>query len=246
MRDVTLITGPLRSGTSCVTGLLECCGFDLGKNIRILREPSEYNPNGHFEPDLLYTINERLLIESANGPWSILRIPGKAALAELAAQREKYFRLFLRKFDGEVCKDPLMCLTLRFWDPYWPELQRVVFCLRHPLAVAHSIRERYWLPVAQGVEVWRTYVTRFFEGATRCQVFIFDFDAFCQAPRPAFNALLTWLGRSIPEKEMQYCLDTFLTLEYIHWWPDDVECFDIPVHIRDLYREIQSRAGAWR
>ena len=52
MNKVTIVTGPLRSGTSCVTGLLELCGFDLGKNVRILRNPTPMNPRGHFEPDL--------------------------------------------------------------------------------------------------------------------------------------------------------------------------------------------------
>lgn len=58
MTSVTLVTGPLCSGTSCVTGLLELCGFDLGRRVRILRNPTDYNPKGHFEPDLLVTISE--------------------------------------------------------------------------------------------------------------------------------------------------------------------------------------------
>jgi hypothetical protein len=54
----------MRSGTSCVTGLLELCGFDLGRNIRVLRNPTPMNPRGQFEHDLLFTVNERLLVET--------------------------------------------------------------------------------------------------------------------------------------------------------------------------------------
>ena len=75
MTQVTIVTGPIRSGTSCITGLLERCGFDLGRNIRILRDETEFNPKGHFEPDLLYTINERLLIEVPGGEWGLLDPP---------------------------------------------------------------------------------------------------------------------------------------------------------------------------
>ena len=131
---------------------------------------------------MLYAINHRLLVETDRTLWSIIEPPEESALAEIAAKREHYFRLFLRKFDGELCKDPLMCLTLPFWEPYWPELQYIVFCLRHPLAVAQSVIKRYWVPLELGFELWRTYVTRFFNADRRKKVFIFDFDAFCRSP----------------------------------------------------------------
>lgn len=244
MKEVTLITGPLRSGTSCVTGLLECCGFDLGKNIRVLRTPTSSNPKGHFELDLLYTINDRLLVESAHGPWSILKIPDEPILAELAAKREHYFRLFLSKFDGELCKDPVMCLMLPFWEPYWSELQRIVFCLRHPLAAAHSMKDRYWLPTAQGLRVWQIYTARFFHHRTRCQVYIFDYDAFRQAPCDVFTALLRWLRRSLPTQELQKHLESFFQVNHVHWSFGERELQTLPDDVRELYLEIRSRAGA--
>lgn len=244
MKEVTLITGPLRSGTSCVIGLLECCGFDLGKNIRVLRNPTEHNPHGHFELDLLFTINTRLLTESNGHSWGIFAPPPESVLKSLAARRERYFRLFLRKFDGEVCKDPLMCLTLLFWEPYWPELRRSVFCLRHPLAVAQSIEKRYRIPVPLGLKLWETYTTRFFGAATRCQVFIFDFDAFQQSPNVVFGSLLTWLGRTMPATEIDQRLTNFLGPDHIHWVVSKKDQGTLPAEIRDLYEDLRSRAGA--
>lgn len=243
MKEVTLITGPLRSGTSCVIGLLECCGFDLGKNIRVLRNPTEHNPRGHFELDLLFTINERLLLESSGHPWGIFAPPTESALKALAAQRERYFRLFLRKFDGEVCKDPLMCLTLPFWEPYWPELQRIVFCLRHPMAVAQSIEKRYMLPVHLGLKLWETYTARFFGAATHCQVFIFDFDAFQQSPTLAFASLLAWLGRPTPEAGIHQQMTNFFGSTHVHWAFDEKEGQTLPDEIWSLYLDIRSRVG---
>ena len=194
-RDVTIVTGPLRSGTSCVTGLLELSGFDLGRNVRILRRPSEHNPRGHLEPDLLFTINERLLIEASGGGCGVLRVPEREALAGLAGKRERYFRLNIRKFDGELCKDPRLCLTLPFWERHWPELRRAVFCLRHPMAVARSMQKRYGISRSEGLELWHTYSRRFFQADKRCRVFVFDFDAFARDPIVEFAPLLDWLGR---------------------------------------------------
>lgn len=240
MKEITAVTGPMRSGTSCVTGLLEHCGFDLGRNVRILRNPTEMNPKGHFEPDLLFTINERLLIETPNGPWSMFHVPEEQALAELAAKRERYFRLFIRKFDGELFKDPLMCLTLPFWEQHWPGLQRMVFCLRHPLAVARSMKKRYGLSVAYGLELWYTYTARFLRCPKRSRVFIFDFDAFIETPAAVCARLLEWLERPLKEEEPERRLDGFFSMEYVHWSFDEASLRDLPAYVSDLYLEIRS------
>lgn len=244
MKAITIITGPLRSGTSCVTGALERCGFDLGQNVRILRNETPMNPKGHFEPDLLYAINERLLLETPNGTWNPLHIPPEDALAELAAARERYFHQFIRQFDGEICKDPLFCLTLPFWERQWPELRRAVFCLRHPLAVARSMNERYWISIELGVKLWQTYTSRFFECRKRSQVFVLDFDAFASNPVPVFTELLNWLKRPLPEEEFLQRFDGFFDSKYVHWEYGKAELEKLPDSIRDLYATLRSRAGA--
>jgi hypothetical protein len=194
MREITIVTGPMRSGTSCVTGLLELCGFDLGRNIRVLRDATPMNPRGHFEHDLLFAINERLLIEIALF-WGVFTPPPRDEIMELAARREKYFRLFLREFDGDLCKDPLFCLTLGAWRKVWPELRRAVFCLRNPAEVAVSMRKRYGTDFEEGLRIWREYSLRFMENSDGLSVFIFDFNRFCRKPADTFAELLNWLGR---------------------------------------------------
>ncbi|MDR3265489.1 MAG: hypothetical protein LBT15_05725 [Synergistaceae bacterium] len=196
MREASIVTGPMRSGTSCVTGLLELCGFDLGRNIRVLRNPTPMNPRGHFEHDLLFAINERLLVEA--GPCGgLFTPPPREELAALAANRQKYFRIFLKEFDGELCKDPLFCLTLAAWLDVWPELRRAVFCLRNPAEVAVSMRKRYGTDFHEGLRVWREYSLRFIENSNRINVFIFDYNRFCREPLDTFSELLNWFGRPV-------------------------------------------------
>jgi hypothetical protein len=170
--------------------------------------------------------------------------PPESALKALASRRERYFRLFLRKFDGEVCKDPLMCLTLPYWEPYWPELKHRVFCLRHPLAVAQSMEKRYGLPVRMGLQLWETYTTRFFSADTHCRTYIFDFDAFRISPRTAFSALLAWLSRPMPETEIDQRLESFFGAEHVHWVIDGNEQGILPDAIRSLYADLRSHTGA--
>jgi hypothetical protein len=242
---VTVVTGPLRSGTSCLTGLLEYCGFDLGRNIRVLRKPTEHNPKGHFEADLLFTINSRLLFEAGEGD-GIFQVPDAQALADLAANRPRYFQLFLRKFDGELCKDPLFCLTLRHWEAHWPALRRAIFCLRHPMAVARSIEKRYGISIQEGLELWQTYSTRFFCDTRRCEIFVFDFDAFQRKPQAVFTQVLDWLDRPQPEAELQKQLIGVWDETFVHWAFDETKLQSLPGPVRDWYLMLQSNPGPWR
>jgi hypothetical protein len=184
----------MRSGTSCVTGLLELCGFDLGRNIRVLRDPTPMNPRGHFEHDLLFAIHERLLIETAPF-WGLFTPPPREEIMELAAKRQNYFRVFLKEFDGELCKDPLFCLTLAAWREAWPGLRRAVYCVRHPAEVAASMSKRYGTGIDEGFRLWREYSRRFLENSDGMDVFFFDFNRFCREPAGTFAELLRWLGR---------------------------------------------------
>jgi hypothetical protein len=243
MKKVTVVTGPMRSGTSCLTGLLERCGFDLGRNIRVTRDETDHNPKGHFETDLLFTINCRLLTEVPGRAFDPFSIPEHNAIAELASKREKYFTLFLSKFDGELCKDPLLCVTLAFWEKRWPELQGAIYCLRNPLAVAHSMHRRYQTSIQQGLSLWQEYTSRLFRNNTHCNVFIFDFDLFAQTPVPTMATLLNWLERPMKEKEIGRTLDGFFSLEYIHSIVERTALENTPTKIRQMYELLRSKAG---
>ena len=241
LREVTLVTGPLRSGTSCLTGLLERCGFDLGTNLDVQRAPSPHNPRGHFECSLLLTINKRLLLE-ADGRGELLRVPTIDSLARLAPYRESYFKLFVREFDGDLCKDPLMCLTLPFWEPHWPTLTRVVYCLRHPLAVARSMSRRYESDVPGGLEAWLSYTRRLLDAPGRAAFHIFDFDAFQRRPVETLGRTLSWLGRPLEPESIRQKVAGFYDRDHIHWAPENS---DLPPHVEPIYRDLlrQSAEG---
>jgi hypothetical protein len=166
-------------------------------------------------------------------------------LAELAGKRVRYFKLFIRKFDGGLCKDPLLCLTLPFWERHWPELRRAVFCLRHPMAVARSMQKRYGLSRSEGLELWHTYTRRFFQADKRCRVFVFDFDAFAQDPVVELSSLLDWLERPMSSGDIEQKLDGFFDAEHVHWNFGDDVLQDAPAHVRETYFDIRSQAGPW-
>jgi len=241
MKEITIVTGPLRSGTSCTTGLLEKCGVDLGRTVRVLRNPTEYNPCGHYEPDLLFTINNQLIKESGNGTYSALMPPPEADVSAIFHKRSRYFQLFIKKFDGELCKDPLLCLTLKGWRQYWPELKRAVFCLRNPLAVAKSMNHRYGIELPDAFGLWQTYTIRFLKSIKGLDCFIFDFDQFCSNPLLSFAALLDWLKKpceiSILEKNVSEFLITARSVI------NSNQLIMLPSDTLNLYQELLKNPG---
>lgn len=243
--QITAITGPMRSGTSCLTGLLELCGFDLGRRIRVLRNPTEFNCRGHFETDLLFTINNRLLEEVPGGFYNVFSVPDQDDLTTLASEREKYFRLFIQKFDGNLFKDPLLCLTYHLWEKRWPELNRVIFCLRHPLAVALSMQNRYMLSLDYCFNLWLTYVNRFFDSSKRSKVYIFDFDAFIESPAKSLANVLEWLGcAAVSQEDIQKHVSSFYDSKAAN--SDgcrDKQCQVIPDVIKTRYSELAAKAN---
>jgi hypothetical protein len=242
IKQVTLITGPLRSGTSCVIGLLEQYGFNLGENIRVLRRKTQHNPMGHFELDLLFTINNRLLVECPGNDYSVFCVPEPEIIAKLAARRDAYFTMFVNKFDGNMCKDPLMCLTLPYWKKHWPNLTRVIYCLRHPVAVACSIEKRYQIKKEKALELWHTYTKYFFKGANSFDVFIFDFDLFCCNPEKEMTSLLSWLNHPLIPEKIQAEIDSFFIKEAVHssYGTDELE--SVPDKIKKTYLALQLNA----
>lgn len=240
MKDVTVVTGPMRSGTSCITGLLELCGLDLGQNLEVLRDSTEYNPRGHFELGLLFTINERLCYEASGGSASIFNIPEQMAMDRIAACRKRYFQLFINQFDGELCKDPLMCVTWRYWEENWPHLNQAIFCLRHPLSVAHSMRNRYGISIAHGLQLWQTYTLRFFQSVVRCKIYIFDFDYFLQNPEDSLSSLLQWLKKPVRIEQIRSHVCNFFETKFVHAYYSKNEVDILPAAISKLYDDIRA------
>src|SRR3989304_1807391 len=57
-RQLIIVTGAGRSGTSAVAQVLHTSGLSMGRD---LHEPSEFNPNGYFEDRWVTDATARLL-----------------------------------------------------------------------------------------------------------------------------------------------------------------------------------------
>lgn len=180
------VLGMHRSGTSCLTGLLEDAGVFLGK----VSKQNPHNRKGNQENLDIMRLNEAVL--AANGAaWD------RPPEGEVSWNQEQSHALqaILSQYRGHspwAFKDPRTMFTLAGWRAALPELQ-FIGTFRHPGAVAQSLYRRGKMPPEQGFELWRRYNQRLLEyhAGQRFDLLCFDLDPepYMQAARRAFARL---------------------------------------------------------
>jgi hypothetical protein len=170
---VVMVLGMHRSGTSCLTRMLQQAGMSLGNDLMNVVACS--NLEGHAESWEGVRINDRIL-ELSGGAWD--RVPATLRADEDTANHIRAFLANLINGHAVVgWKDPRTTLTWPVWKPHLPAAYRLVACVRHPLAVAHSLQVRDGWPLEKGLDLWAAYNERLLEHvANEDGVCWFNFD----------------------------------------------------------------------
>jgi hypothetical protein len=224
-----LVMGMHRSGTSCITRVLNLMGASLGPVNELSSEGSD---EVHWESPIVNWINEEMLVRSG-GAWH--RPP-----ASVQPTRRDYWRCrrFLWELAGTrlaVLKDPRMMVTYPIWKAVLPD-HRLVVCLRHPLDVARSLARRDAMSLAQGLDLWLTYNRRLLphlpEGDS---VYWVDFDEGSAGVQRFVHAI----AADFPLEPTPGALQYYSPSTHHHR-----ERGTLPVEVQQLYAEMKRRARA--
>jgi len=138
-----VVLGMHRSGTSCVTRMINGCGASLAVEVI---PANASNPLGHWEALESLEIND-LILQCSGGNW---------ACPPRSLKTDNYLRSRMRSFIGRlhrqgtaVWKDPRMVLTFPLWKSMLRNY-RIVAVFRHPMSVAKSLNKR------DGFGIWDT------------------------------------------------------------------------------------------
>jgi hypothetical protein len=161
-RTAYLVLGMHRSGTSAVTQLLALAGASLPANVM---PGDEHNAKGYFEPWKIAIFNDERL-RAAGSAWDDpFAFPFRALPAEAeTAWRDRAGALFDEEFAGAafpLMKDPRATVLLPVWKAVLHQrgvAARCVIPVRHPLAVAGSLKRRDGFAEAKSVLVWSAYM----------------------------------------------------------------------------------------
>ena len=146
------VLGMHRSGTSCLTGLLERAGLASGGTSR----PHAHNRRGMFEQADVRRANSDIL-RQFGGSWTAP--PARVPYAEVDPRAIRRALEPFRREPRWVVKDPRMVLTLEAWLPHVRSFE-LVGTFRHPAAVARSLQVRNEIPLDDGQAIWTHYNRR--------------------------------------------------------------------------------------
>ena len=179
------VTGVPGSGTSLSAAILERCGFNLGSSHPLFRKPGPDRPQGDLDNLGAVRINDKLL-SGSGGTWN--QVPPEDKMARPDSGATRPVKEFLLRFNGNIVKDPRLCLTIPIWQALCPQLEYVAFCLRNPLSVLLYLERRHFIPKEQGMMIWCEYAVRFAR-SVKVQVVVVDYDQIFADPESMGNSL---------------------------------------------------------
>ncbi len=147
------VLGMHRSGTSCLTGIMQRFGVDLGEVF----EHNPFNKKGNREHPRIMALNEALLAING-GAWDR---PTEVVVwsKEQIIERTEVLN-DISNYGGNYWgfKDPRFLFTYPFWLEAISPLYIATF--RHPYRVALSLKQRSNMPIDAGMALWYAYNTK--------------------------------------------------------------------------------------
>jgi hypothetical protein len=221
--EAIIILGMHRSGTSATTGMLNCLGVTLGKNLYAGHE--NINAKGYFEHSGLANNNEEALL-AINSAWDDIlpKDPDwwkNEELAHYAQKIEHYFQTDFSKATVWAIKDPRFCRLL----PWWLEIlnthrinSKFVIVIRPPHEVYLSLKKRDGFSLEKSYLLWllhyldAEYWTR---GMPRAFV---TFESLVNNPVATFSNIEQSLDLRFPisPEQASESLSQFISKDLIH------------------------------
>lgn len=165
-KNIFLILGFARSGTSVITRGLKALGIDLGNHLEDQDPSNTWNPTGFFEDkEIIHDIHAAVFTKLGHSARSIQIIHEKEYTQyDLSATRQYAITLLNQRFTKTNYwgfKDPNTAKLLPFWRSIF-QTEKIhphyIIALRNPLASAHSYASLTKVDVEIGLILWLTHL----------------------------------------------------------------------------------------
>jgi len=159
------ILGMHRSGTSAIARAINLLGAYIGREDQLMLA-REDNPDGFWEHMAIYSFHERLLKFLSRSWDSLFPMPDEWwKKPEIKSYREELIGIIEKEFGEQplwLWKDPRTSLLIPLWKDILRELKIEVcylHCLRNPLDVAASLKQRNGFSKSKALMQWLLYTT---------------------------------------------------------------------------------------
>jgi GT2 family glycosyltransferase/tetratricopeptide (TPR) repeat protein len=206
-RQIVLVLGMHRSGTSLCAHVLSALGVDMADEI----DPHASNAKGHWERREIVRFHDRILDDFNRGfytPYHDLSLPVAWWADPRVSEVRREIVSFLTARVGEVpfgFKDPRTVRLLPMWHQIFAELDlepRIIFCLRNPGQVARSLHERDGFDDDTGELRWFGYVVDFFRYAKNCDICVVEYESWFRDPAENLAKLRNYIEPSWLQRDL--------------------------------------------
>jgi len=222
------VLGMHRSGTSCLTGIMQRFGVELGEVF----ESNPFNKKGNREHPRIMALNEAVLEYNGgawNAPVEVLRWSSdhvkerSEILADICNRQSRFWGF----------KDPRFLLTRPFWlEAITPSY---IATFRHPVRVALSLQQRNKMNLDDGFELWYAYNLKLHEILLKESPPLINFDLEPEEYLKDVSRKLISIG--LPELNKENAID-FFDVQLRHHASINMDEFAVPKTVSDLYTNL--------
>jgi hypothetical protein len=185
-----------RSGTSCLTGVLQEAGLHLGD----CHTWNPFNLKGNRENQDFVDLNDAVLADNG-GSWD--KPPGKVVWSAERKHRAAELLSGYESINVMGFKDPRTLLALDGWKDIAPTLE-FVGIFRHPNAVAESLKRRSQMERKRALDLWYTYNRVLLKQYQQQPFPILCFDAGEDVFRAKLNMAIERMALTRPDGELEF------------------------------------------
>lgn len=224
-KNVYVVLGMARSGTSAIARGLNALGVDLGEQLT----PGDktWNPKGFFEDtDIVYKINRGVLY-ALDYNWTSLstheaQFEDNQALTGIKAAALELLKKRIDTTTHWGFKDPRTAKLLPFWQDIFKELNlndQYIIALRNPLASAYSYQKVSGVEIEEGMLLWLMHLLLAIDGTQGKKRVVVSYDFMLQEPREQLKRIHQALAIPMPinESEIDDYANKFLDKNLHHY-----------------------------
>ena len=220
-----------RSGTSCLTGIMQRFGVQLGDVF----EANPFNKRGNRENAEIMALNDEVL-KFNGGAWDEPVIIKRWSQEQIAKREAITDAISSLGHPYWGFKDPRMLLTYPFWlksikDPLF------IATFRHPVRVALSLNQRNpAMNVSTGLKLWLMYNKNLIRLIRKYDVPVVDFD---KDPEDYLSDVITGLtGLGLDSRFSKDAIG-FFTNSLRNQTKFEVSDEDLPEEVKEIYMKLK-------
>jgi hypothetical protein len=223
-KNVYVILGFLRCGTSVITRSLQALNIDLGEK---LVTNTGWNPTGYFEDnEIMHTIHAKLFSTLGHQTRSIRLFEKELLVNNPALDSIKNSAMQLIKQRTQTTnhfgfKDPSISKILPFWQSIFDKLtikDHYIIALRNPLSCAKSYHDLTGTDLELGLLLWLMHFIPAVQDAMDRRTIFVSYDLMMQNPVAQVLRIKNLLQILTPDNPlaMQIFAETFLNKNLYH------------------------------